>query len=156
MRKILTALLVTLFFMAAVAAADAIPDRLSQAKAGEWVLMTDTSDASSGEKVKFTAVEVRPGDPGVLVLKREHFTADGTVDESREIEVPFDRQAKRMADLKEKAKQISTERLWVKDKEFTVTAVSWDDDKGEGGEPREFKMWLSEELPLGGVAKFWS
>lgn len=155
MRGILLAFAALAMFAAQAVAADgAIVNRLDKAKVGEWVMMQDVSGDSVGEKTKVEVIAVRDG---MVVIKREHYDENGAVSDSKEHEIKLDRYAQRMADLQEKAKQISRERLTVKDKEMTVQAVSWDDeDPDDADARREFKIWVSEDLPIGGIAKTWS
>ena len=157
MRRIVLSAVLAIVCSAAVAADSAVPNRLPQAKAGEWVLMVDITGENAGEKMKVSVVEVREGTPKVVVLRRDRIAADGTSTQEGVLELNLDRYAERMAGLEEKAKQVSRERLTIKDREFTVQAISWDGDTPDAdGKPREFKMWLTEELPIGGMAKFWS
>lgn len=136
------------FAVALSAAAGDIPSRLGRAKAGEWVEMRNTAGDNAGEKVRISVAEVKgEGDDAVVVLKME--PSEG---ESRTIELPIARHKARMADLEEKAKQVSRERLTVKGKEISVYAVVWDDEENN----REFKLWLSEDIPVGGIVKSWS
>ncbi len=152
----LRGLMAALLFVALAAAgtsAGEIPNRLDQVKAGEWLLMRDVSGARTGELTKFSVSAVKgEGADKVLTLKIERYGPDEKVQETKEIEIPVSRYTERMAGLESKAKQIGRERLTVKGKEIPVVTVTWDDDK----EPREFKLWLSDELPIGGVAKSWS
>lgn len=127
-----------------------MPDRLPKAKAGEWVVMQDVSGSGSGGKATITVAEVRgSGTDAVVVLKIDR---DGG--ESRTIEIPMSGHDARRAELLDKAKQISQERMTVKGREFPVTAISWDDTKDDTH--REFKLWLSDEIPVMGMVKSWS
>lgn len=153
MRGLLTALLLALASVGAVAAAGELPNRMDKVKAGEWLLVKDVSGSRAGELTKFTVAEVKgAGADKVVVMKIERFGPDEKVQETRDVEIPVARYAERMAGLEAKAKQIGKERLTIKGKEIPVATVTWDDDK----EPREFKLWLSEDLPIGGLAKSWS
>lgn len=153
MRKFLLPVLLFAVCLSAAAADVALPGRLKKAKVGEWLIMRDVSGADAGERMRISVAEVREGAPKVVVLKRERLGDDGSVLESKDMEIDMDRYAERIAGMEEKAKQISRERLTVKDKEFTVYAISWDDEND--GETREFKVWVSEDLPVNGMAKFW-
>ena len=148
------AVLATILAMAAALglAAD-IPNRLPMAETGEWLLLRVVSGEKAGELVRFSVCETRgDGDDRVVVMRMEKLDQDGSISESRDIESPVARHAERLAELEAKAKQISRERMTVKDREITVVAVTWDDDEGS----REFKLWVSGELPIGGVVKSWS
>lgn len=155
MRKTLLTLAAFAVLASVAAAADgAIPNRLGKAKVGEWAMLQNVAGDDIGRKTKVSVIEVKDG---VVVIKRELFNADGTPDEVIQHEIPLERYNARLADLEGKAKQISRERLTVKDKEFSVVAVSWDGDAGEDGAPApEFKIWVSADLPIGGIAKIWS
>ncbi|MCD7896824.1 MAG: hypothetical protein LUG50_09150 [Planctomycetaceae bacterium] len=131
-----------------------IPNRLPQAKAGEWVLMQGTSGDNMGVRNRVTVTAVKDG---VVSLKRERLAPDGTVEETNAFDLNLERMASRNADLREHATAINTETIFVKDKEFSVVAVSWKGDPAEDGSgEREFKIWLSPDLPVGGLAKTWS
>jgi hypothetical protein len=120
------------------------------------VITRDVSGEDVGGKIRIVVVKV---EDGAVTIRRERLDADGSVSESGEIEIKLPHSEKRLQDLQDKAKQISRERLIIKDREFAVTAISWDGDEGEvgtNGAVREFKVWVSEELPVGGIAKTWS
>ena len=154
MRTIALSLLLAIGLLVPAASAEsAIPSRLDKAKAGEWVVMRDISVGGEEEIMRISVSAVREGNPKVVVLKRERLAPDGSVEESKEMELDLDSYAERVRGLEDKAKQISRERLTVKDKELTVYAVSWDDERDDV--VREFKIWVSEDLPIGGIAKFW-
>ncbi|MDR1521057.1 MAG: hypothetical protein LBU23_13090 [Planctomycetota bacterium] len=152
MRTSILAILLAAGLATAVRAGD-IPNRLPEAKVGEWLLFQDVSGARAGEQTRFSVVDIQgEGDDKTLTMRMEKFGPDGTEEESRDIEIKLDRFASRMAALEDKAKQISRERLTVKDKEFQVVAIAWDDDDPE----REIRLWISPELPIGGLVKSWS
>lgn len=154
MRKILLTLAAIAVLSVAASAADgSIPNRMDKAKAGEWVMMQNVAGDGAGTKTKVSVTEVKDG---VVFIKREIFDRDGNPEEVFQHEIPLDRYAARLAELEGKAKQISRERLTVKDKELSVVAISWDGDPEDGKPDREFKIWVSEELPMGGIAKTWS
>ena len=154
MRKTMLACIMILGVVgAANAADDAIPHRLARAKVGEWVLLRDVSGDRAGETTKFSVTEVKgSGDEAIVVLKKEEFDRDGKAADTKDIEIPIARYNTRIAGLEDKAKQISRERLMVKDKEITVVAVTWDDEENS----RELKIWVSDEIPTGGIVKTWS
>ena len=136
----------------ASAAEGGIPNRLNKAKVGEWVVLQDVSGEGRGER---TRVSVIKATDDAVTIRREFL--DDADAESKEHEINFDRYNKRLSDLEAKAKQISRERLTIKDKEFMVQAVSWDGEDPEDAENRrEFKIWVSSDLPIGGIAKIWS
>ena len=152
MRKAILFMFVLAVSGLAAHAAESIPSRLDKMKAGEWILMQDVS-GESGERTKITVLSVTPE---AFTLRREHMDPDGTVTETKEHEIPMDKARERHADLEGKAKEVTKEFVIVKDKEIPVTAVFWESDKAQDGKPREFKIWLSDELPVTGLAKFWS
>lgn len=152
-RTLLTLAAIAVLTVAASAAEGSIPNRLGKAKAGEWVMMQNVAGDGAGTKTKVSVTEVKDG---VVFIKREIFDRDGNVEDEFQHEIPLDRYDARLAELEGKAKQISRERLAVKDKELSVVAISWDGDPEEGKPEREFKIWVSEELPIGGIAKTWS
>jgi len=135
-----------------IAAEGVIPRRLAEAKAGEWVLLRDVSGENAGETIKFTVVEIKDGEDKVVSMRSERYGEDGTVIETKDFEFPLSKYLERTEKLEDKAKQIGRERLTVKDKEIAVTAVSWDDEE----ETREYKLWISEDIPVGGIVKTWS
>lgn len=152
MRNTLMFIGALMFLTLAASAADgSIPNRMDKVKAGEWVMMLNVSGAEAGEKIKVSVAEVKDG---AVVIKRETFNADGSSGEVEQREIALSRYNERLSELEGKAKQISRERLTVKDKELSVVAVTW--DREAEGETHEFKIWVSEELPIGGIAKTWS
>ena len=154
MRTLVFSLLAALVFGSAAIAADAVPNRIAKAKVGEWVLMQDVSGDDSGELTKVTLLAI---DGDSFTVKREHIDAAGAVVESKEHVVKLDAYNKRMADMAARAKETTQEFVVIKDKQYPVTAVYViSETKDADGNDREFKIWLSEELPIGGVAKTWS
>lgn len=155
MRKLFV--FVTAFVLAgvvAMAAEKTIPNRIEDIKQGEWVMMEDVSAAGDGEKIKVTVTAITDGK---ITMRREHFNRDGVVTETKENEIPVARMRERFADLQKKAKTITEEFVMVGDKEMPVIAIHWEGEgKDDEGKPHEYKIWLSEKLPLTGVAKFWS
>ncbi len=144
----------TAFALSAAAAEKAIPDSIADVKRGEWVMMEDVSPDGNGEKTRVTATAVT-GD--TVTLRRERFDGDGAVIDTKESEIPLSRMRERFADLKKRAKTVTDEFVMIGGREMPVIAVQWEgDSKDDQGRPREYKVWLSEEIPLAGVAKFWS
>lgn len=153
MRKLALVLTLALSLAgAALAGESVVPFRLPDAKVGEWTLFLNTSGERTGEQARFSVKEVKGGDDKVVVILYERFDASGQPIEERDIELNIADMKKHSQDLEDKAKQISRERLAIKDKEITVWAISWDDEENN----REFKVWISGELPVGGLAKSWS
>lgn len=138
---------------AAVAAEKTIPNSIEDVKRGEWVTMEDVS-TNGGETIKVTATAVG-GD--TITLRRERFDRDGAVIDATENEIPLSRMRERFADIKKRAKTISDEFVMIGDKEMPVVAVQWEGEAVDSqGTPHQYKIWLSDRLPLTGVAKFWS
>ncbi len=156
MRTFIMALMAAVLLAGAAAAADnVIPNRLAKAKAGEWVMLQDTAGPNAGEKEKFTVAEFKgTGDDMIIVLKRERYDAEGKVSETKDMEINLAKYAARLAELEDKAKQISRERLTLNNTEFTLWAVTWDRETESG--THEFKIWLSDQIPVGGFFKSWS
>ena len=137
-------------------AGDIIPIPLVTAKVGEWVLLRDVSGDKAGALVRYTVSErTGTGDDEKVVLRRETLGQDGDAEETRTIDINLAHYKERFHSLEDKAKQISRERMRVKDNEINVIAVAWDHEDEKTGETREFKIWLSDELPVGGMARFW-
>lgn len=152
MRTMIMTLLAVVVCAAAVAE-DSFPNRMSQAKVGEWVLMEDVSGADVGEKTKVTVTKV---EDGVVTVKREHLDDSGAVVETKEHEIALDRYNERMDSIKGRATAITEDFVVIKDKEYPVTAVEFvSQSKTEDGEDREFKIWFTDQLPIGGIAKTW-
>jgi hypothetical protein len=150
-------MILTLFAFAmcfTAAAEDSFPNRMSQAKVGEWVLMEDVSGADIGEKTKVTVTKVADG---VITVKREHLDENGNIAETKEHDIPLANYNQRMDSIKSRATSVSKEFVVIKDKEYPVTAVEFVSisSKTEDGGEREFKIWFTDELPIGGVAKIW-
>lgn len=154
MRKALLVFLAVLVLGPAMAGETAIPDRLDQIKAGEWVLMRDVSGgARAGETNRITVVKA---DADSITFRREHYAADGSLIESKERGMDKARMRERGADLQKKAKSIEPGFMTVKDTEIPVVAVAFDgEDEDDVAASREFIVWVSPELPASGVAKTW-
>jgi len=154
MRTLYIALLAFAFAGFAAAAEKAIPNRIGDIKQGEWVMMEDVSADADGEKTKITVTNVSDGK---VTLRREHFDKAGTVTETKENEIDVERLRQRIADLEKKAGAMTEEFVVVGEKQIPVVAVYWEgEDKDEEGKPHEYKIWMSEKLPVTGLAKFWS
>lgn len=153
MRALMLSFLAGLLFAGAAVAVD-IPNRIASAKVGEWVLMEDVSGEESGEATKVTLTAV--DGEGFTVL-RETIDADGAVVETKEDTVSFADYNKRMEGMAARAEEITEEFVFIGGKEYPVVAVRViAGEKDENGNDREFKVWISPDLPIGGVAKTWS
>ncbi len=153
MRTALLALAAALLLSAAVAG-EAIPNRIAAAKAGEWVLMEDVSGGDAPEQTRVTLLRI---DGASFTVKREHFGEDGAVVETKEHEISLADYNRRMEEMASRAQEITREFITINEKEYPVTAVRiLTEETDANGEPREFKVWLSPDLPIGGVAKTWS
>ncbi len=120
---------------------------------GEWALMEDVS-GDAVERTKFTLLRI---DGESFTVKREHMDESGAVVETMEHTVSFADYNKRLEGMAARAKEVTREFVIVKDREIPVTAVHIVSDTKDGnGDDREFKLWISDEIPLGGLAKTWS
>lgn len=156
MRMMLGVAVLFAISLSAAAADTVLPHNLATAKAGEWTLMKDIAGETPGELARYSVAEVRgDGDDKVVVMRRERFGDDGEVAETRDFEINAARYAQRMAGLEDKAKQVSREKMKVKGRELSVFAVTWDHE-GDDGETSEMKLWLSPDVPVGGLVKSWS
>ncbi len=156
MRKLALTLLTLGLITVTAAATDftQIPNRLPQAKVGEWVLMQNVSGDNQGDTVKITVTKV---ENGAVTVKREHLDADGNVTSVKEHDMNLAKINARVADLQKKAKFIGEETLYIKDQPFETVAVAWDGDENDDKKAgRQFKLWVSPKLPIGGMAKSWS
>ncbi|MDR1535849.1 MAG: hypothetical protein LBU64_12275 [Planctomycetota bacterium] len=131
-----------------------IPNRLAKARIGEWALFQDVSAGEhSGDLTRFSVVDIRDGgEARTLVVRMEKLGPEGTAEESRDLEMILDEADRRTEELAARAKQVVSGQLLVGEREFPVVEVAWDDED----DSREIKIWLSEELPIGGLAKTWS
>lgn len=130
-----------------------VPNRLAKAVPGEWTLMQTVAGDHMGEKIRFSVKSVSgAGEDAVVVIANERLDAEGGVAEADDIEVPLSRYAAKLRELEDNAKQVSRERLAIGDASYTVFAVTWDDE--ESG--REMKIWISDDIPVGGLMKSWS
>ncbi len=153
MRTFVLALCAALLAVSAGVAVD-IPNRIGSAKVGEWVLMEDVSGEESGEATKVTLTAI---DGESFTITREHIDASGAVIETKEHTIPLADYNRRMEGMASRAKEITEEFVFIGEKEYPVVAVHIvSDTKDENGNDREFKMWISADLPIGGVAKTWS
>ncbi len=136
----------------AVAADTAIPNRLDQVKPGEWILMQDVSGGDrAGEQNRISVVSVADG---IIMVKREHYAADGSLIETKEHPLDIARMKERQAALQARATSITPGFITVKEKEIPVVAVAFKGEEGEDAE-REYMIWISADLPIGGLAKTW-
>lgn len=167
MRAVMLSLCVVcaaLFFGFAAFAADnaggassggiAIPNPLADAKAGEWVLMEDVSGEESGEAIKVTLVAV---DDASVTMRIEDIDADGVVAATREHVIPRAFFDKGREDMRKNLIEVTDDFVVIKGKEYPVVAVRYTAHiPARGGDPVEFKMWISDEIPVTGIAKSWS
>ncbi len=156
MRKLALTLLAFGLFAVTAAAANftQIPDRLPQAKVGEWVLLQNVSGDNQGDKLKITVTKVQNS---TVTVKREHLDADGKVTDSKEHDMNLAKIKDRVADLQKKATSIGEETVYIKERPVATVAVAWDgDDNNDRMAGRQFKLWVSDKLPIGGMAKSWS
>lgn len=136
-------------------AADKLTMPLLTAKVGEWTVHRDVSGDKTGEMTRYKLVDRSgSGDDEAVTIRREVLGDDGKALEMRDIQINLARYKQRVQGLEEKAKQISFERMQVKDREVETVAVTWDQDS-EDGQSREFKIWTSKDVPLGGMVRFW-
>lgn len=150
-------MLLTLFAIAVctvAVAGESFPNRMDQAREGEWVLMREVSSADSDERVRMTVTKVADGK---ISVRREHLDADGKIFESKDYDLTLESYNQRMEGIKSRARSITNEFLVINDTEFDVVAVEFTgESKTADGEERDFKIWFSEKLPIGGIAKIWS
>ncbi|MCD8139669.1 MAG: hypothetical protein LUE17_07815 [Planctomycetaceae bacterium] len=152
MRTLFLTVAAVCFATFAMAADATIPNRFDQVKPGEWIVMQDVSGGDrAGERNRISVVSVADG---VITIRREHYAADGSLIETKEHALDIARITERQAALQTRATSITPGFITVKDKEIPVVAVAF---KGENGEDadREYMIWVSADLPLGGLAKTW-
>ena len=153
MRTVFLSFLVMLGLTATSVAAEfnLVPNPLTKAKVGEWVLLSNLS--VPGETVKITVVgRVCEENQQVIVLKREHIDAEGKVGETLERRVKLSSYQDRLDKLDQKADRISREKMLVKDRNITVYVIEWQDTEHD----RDVKVWLSNDIPVGGFVRIWS
>lgn len=152
----LAAIAMTMFLTAAVRAADApsIPDRVAAIKPGEWVLMQHVSADGTTETSKATVTAVE-GD--TITISHEQFDAEGASLGATGRGMNAAEIRERIADLSKRATSITAETLVVKEKELPVVSIQWTaDTQDASGRAHEFKVWVSDRIPVTGLAKFWS
>lgn len=126
-----------------------IPNHLAKAKVGEWATYTYTGGApGSYEKHIIVAVDGE-GDAREVRLKIEHY-ADGKLESTEERTITMDSVAKGIAQLKERAKDISSERITIGGR--TINAVSIVVEKEDG---KRRVIYVSDEVPATGMVKLW-
>jgi hypothetical protein len=152
MRGFVTGLFLA-FLPVAIGLSGEIPNRLPQARVGEWLLFQDVSGERSGEYTRFSIVDIKgEGDDKVLILRIEKLAgAEDGGDDVRDIEIRPSGFAGRIAELEKKATQITRGALTVRDSELDVVEVAFTDDDGV----REFRLWVSDSAPIGGLVKTW-
>ncbi len=136
---------------AAAAEFNLVPNRLSVAKPGEWVILGDVADPT--EKVKISVVAVTcENNEKVVVIKRETLDSEDKVLDSKERHVKLSWYLERLDRLDSRAKRISREKMLVKDRTITVYVIELEDEAND----RETKLWLSNDIPVGGFVRLWS
>ncbi len=153
MRTVILTFAAAFLFAAAARAVD-IPNPLADAVPGEWVLMEDVSGEETGERTKVTLTAI---DAERFTICLEHIDADGAVVERNEHTFPLAEHNRRMAEMAANAKETAEDFVFIGDAEYpTVSVHVVTDDKDADGNAREFKLWISDSLPIGGLAKTWS
>lgn len=144
---VLMALVLAAGVHAAEAGAPAIPNRAGLIKPGEWVLMRHITPGGAEETSKATVTAV---EGGTVTLTHEVFGADGEVLESNERTMNAAEMGARVDAIAKSAGSVTAETLMVKDAEIPVVVVNWT------GNGQEFKAWISPDIPVTGLAKFWT
>ncbi len=157
MKKALLFMCVGMVMSAIAMAGDyVLPNRMADVKVGEWVILSETSGPSMGDRERFTVVEIKGEDEfKTVVVRRERIADDGSVTEQNDLEINLARFQDRLHEMEDKAKQVSRERMVVDNRDLALWSVSWEREN-EDGEMHEYKMWVSEDLPVGGLYKTWS
>lgn len=153
MRKALMTFAAVFCLAAAALAAEynLVPNRLSSAKAGEWVLLSNLSDPSEKVKISVVSRECEGNEP-VVVVRRERLDAEGKAADTMERRVRLSRYQDRLDKLDQKADRISREKMTINDRLITVYVIEWEDQEKD----REVKVWLSNDIPVGGFVRIWS
>lgn len=128
-----------------------VPNRLAGAMPGEWVLLANVEETGDRVKVSVVGRECE-GREKIIVVKREHMDADGNVTETKEHRVNLTRYQDRLDRLDERANRISREKMTIDERTITVYVVEWEDTEND----REMKLWLSYDIPVGGVVRIWN
>lgn len=154
MRKAIAFLMALTLTAAAAVAVDAedIPNRTSQIQPGEWIILQDTS----GETTDTNRITVLDRQGDMIKLRREHFDGEGKLVETTESELDLNRYRRRMENARDKAMEVTEEFITIGDKEHEVYGLLWEDADKRTGEKHQFKVLVSPELPISGVARFWT
>jgi hypothetical protein len=157
MKTYICLLFAALVLTGVAGAEDAVfPNRLRNAVVGEWAILMDTAGPEIGNRERVVVVDVAgDGDEKAVVIRREPIDDDGTVGEGGEVEINLARFADRMREMTDKAKEIESVEMLVGDSELTMWSMMWEKE-AEDGQTYEYKVWVSEELPVGGLFKTWS
>lgn len=154
MRRILVLLVAFGLVAASAVAVDAssVPSRLDKIQPGEWIILQDTSgDSTDTNKITVTA---RNGN--IVKLRREHYDADGKLVETTEHDFDIAKYAARSADVKSKALEITEEFMMIDEEGHDVFGILWEDNDKKTGEKHQYKVLVSPNLPLAGIARFWT
>lgn len=154
MRHAFAFLLIFAFAVGVAFAADtsAIPDRTGRIQPGEWIILQDTSGDSTDTN-KITVLD-RKGD--VLKLRREHFDSDGNLVGTTEHELDLKKFAERAQSVKGKAIEVTDEFIMIDEEGHEVVGVLWEDTDKDSGQKHQYKVLVSENIPISGVVRYWS
>lgn len=154
MRRIFAFAMACVFAVSLTAAAvdtSAVPSRAADIRPGEWIILQDTSGHSSDTN-KITVLE-RNGD--VLKLRREHYDSDGNLLETSTNDMDLSKYAQRAADVKSKALDVTEEFMMIDDQGHEMVGLLWE-DTDKSGEKHQYKVLVSPNIPITGVARYWS
>lgn len=154
MHKVIAALIVFCITAVTAAAVDvsSIPNRTRQIQPGEWILLQDTSGESTDTN-KITVLD-RNGD--IIKLRREHYDDNGVLINSTESEMDLAKYDQRANDIKAKAIGVTEEFMMIGDTGHEVYGLLWENADKNTGEKHQYKVLVSPDLPIAGVARFWT
>lgn len=154
MKRAIAAFLILCVAAVSAAAVDtsSVPDRIESIRPGEWVILQDTSGESKDTN-KITVMD-RKGD--VVSLRREHYDENGTLVEVKDSEMNLSKYAQYAKNIKGKAVEVTDEFILIDDQGHEVVGMLWEDQDKNTGEKHQYKVLVSPNLPISGVARFWT
>lgn len=151
--RTVTAFLMMLALTAAVAAdTSKVPDRMDKIQPGEWIILQDTS----GESTDTNKITVLARNGDTLKLRREHYDSNGNLLETKDSDFDIAKYNKRADDIKSKALEVTEEFLMIDDQGHEVVGLLWEDNDKTTGQKHQYKVLVSPNIPITGVARYWS
>lgn len=154
MHKVIAVLMTLCLIATAASAIDAasVPNRTPKIQPGEWILLQDTSGETTDTN-KITVLD-RTGD--IVTLRREHFDENGALIDTSESTMDLAKYNQYAQGIKAKATDVTEEFIVIDDVGHDVYGLLWEGESKNTGEKHQYKVLVSPDLPIAGVARFWT